>query len=526
MHTFRLRTHRWTLLILVGLLLAAASSAVAERPPENVDAGESLRTIERSSGEAEDVGTTGPRRSLPPTTAVSKEELGSLQTRLHAIVSQRIGSEARVGAYVVDTSTGQVLYARNAEDGFNPASNVKLITGAAVLDILGPERTLATRIYGDPNEEGVVDGPLYLVGEGDAFLLWEDVLRWAAQLKVQGVQRVSGGIVVDDSAFDGAYLPPAFEQKDEDASYRSPIGAVSVNFNAITVVVTPTQAGEQPDVRLAPPNDHVKVVNRATTVDTAGESIRFSSDPDGEGGTRIVVDGAIGSRASSTKERLRIDNPPGFAGAVLRRSLEMVGIEVDGEVRAGERPDGAGEVLVRHASQPLSYIVQAMNKWSNNFMAEQLLRVLGRGDNTPSTWERARDAVRGFLKTAGIDPANLVLKNGSGLYDGNEISPRQFVHLLTYMLDHSASPEFVSSLAVAGRDGTLADRMEGPSTRGRVRAKTGTLNGVSALSGYVETASGRQLAFSIILNETEKRAWRYRPAQDAFVKTLAELGDE
>jgi D-alanyl-D-alanine carboxypeptidase/D-alanyl-D-alanine-endopeptidase (penicillin-binding protein 4) len=522
-----MRTRRYILFSLVLLFVAAtSSSAVAERPPDKVGAGESLRTIERTSGKTEEVGTSGPRRSLPPTTVVVKEKLASLRARLDAIVNQRIGSEARVGAYVVDTATGQVLYERNAQEGFNPASNVKLVTGAAALDLLGPERTLATRIYGEPDKEGVVDGPLYLVGEGDAFLLWEDFLHWAAQLKVQGVEKVAGGIVVDDSAFDAAYLPPAFGQKDEDASYRSPIGAVSVNFNAITVVVTPTQPGEQPDVRLSPPNDHVEIVNRAVTVDTAGESIRFSSDPDGKGGTRIVVDGAIGSRASSTRERLRIDNPPGFAGAVLRRAMEMVGIDIEGDVRAGERPEGTGQMLVRHASQPLSYIVQAMNKWSNNFMAEQLLRVLGRGDEAPSTWERARDAVRGFLEGAGIDPGNLVLKNGSGLYDGNEISPSQFVQLLTYMLDHPASPEFVSSLAVAGRDGTLADRMEGPSTRGRVRAKTGTLNGVSALSGYVETASGRQLAFSILLNETEKRAWRYRPAQDAFVTALAELGED
>jgi D-alanyl-D-alanine carboxypeptidase/D-alanyl-D-alanine-endopeptidase (penicillin-binding protein 4) len=173
----------------------------------------------------------------------------------------------------------------------------------------------------------------------------------------------------------------------------------------------------------------------------------------------------------------------------------------------------------------LSYIVQAMNKWSNNFMAEQLLRVLGRDGETPSTWERSRETVRGFLERAGIDASQLALKNGSGLYDGNEISPRQFVRLLTFMLDHAAAPEYLSSLAVAGRDGTLADRMNSDAARGRVRAKTGTLNGVSALSGYARTASDRRLAFSIILNDTKRRAWRYRPAQDAFVTALAEFGD-
>jgi D-alanyl-D-alanine carboxypeptidase/D-alanyl-D-alanine-endopeptidase (penicillin-binding protein 4) len=515
------------LALAVAIFAGTATPAVAEKPPREVDDGEGLRTIQRlEDATSESSGPAGPRRTLPPTTVVSEPRLASLRTRLDRIVEQRIGAEARVGAYVVDTATGQVLYERNAGQSFNPASNVKLITSAAALDMLGPHKTLATRIFGDVGEDGVVEGPLYLVGEGDAFLLWEDFLHWAAQLKVDGVRKITDGIVVDDSVFDGAYLPPAFDQKDEDASYRSPIGAVSVNFNAVTVRVTPTSPGNKPDVQITPPNDHLEVVNRAMTVDTAGESIRFSSDPTDDGGTRIVIDGAIGSRASGARDRLRVDNPPEFSGAVLRRALEMVGIDVGGAVRRGQKPDDyGGEVLVRHASQPLSYIVQAMNKWSNNFMAEQLLRVLGRDGETPSTWERSRETVRGFLERAGIDASQLALKNGSGLYDGNEISPRQFVRLLTFMLDHAAAPEYLSSLAVAGRDGTLADRMNSDAARGRVRAKTGTLNGVSALSGYARTASDRRLAFSIILNDTKRRAWRYRPAQDAFVTALAEFGD-
>ncbi|MFB6352411.1 MAG: D-alanyl-D-alanine carboxypeptidase/D-alanyl-D-alanine-endopeptidase, partial [Bradymonadaceae bacterium] len=246
-----------------------------------------------------------------------------------------------------------------------------------------------------------------------------------------------------------------------------------------------------------------------------------SLDP-GDGGTRIRVGGRIGNRSEEVRSRLRIDNPPAFAGSVLRKSLAMVDVTLEGDVRTGSAPDDA-EVIVSHGSQPLSYIILAMNKWSNNFMAEQLLRQLGTGDGNASTWKASRSALRDFLAKVGLDPSKLQIKNGSGLYDGNLVSPRQFTDLLTYMLDHRAAPEFLSSLAIAGKDGTLADRMDSEATAGNVRAKTGTLHDVSALSGYVTTASDRRLAFSILFDETPRRAWRYRPVQDEIVKLLAQI---
>lgn len=480
-------------------------------------------------------------QNLPPTDPAPKEAVRALRSKIDGILKKRVSSKAKVGIYAVDTTTGQVLYAKNASEGFNPASNIKLLTAAAALDAFQPHRTFATRLIArPPNAEGIVDGPLYVVGEGEAFLLFEDIIDWAAKLKLKGVETIKEGIVIDDAAFKGEYLPPGFDQKDEDASYRSPIGAVSVNFNAVTVIVEPAdKAGREPEVRFFPPNDHLTLVNKARTVDSSGQSVRFSSDPDGNGGTTITVGGAIGTRSSAVRDRLRIDNPPKFAGSVLREALEMVDIDVQGEVKHGQAPgdgekdsekdsekDGARtEVLVNHYSQPLSYVVLAMNKWSNNFMAEQLLRTLGRGDDQPSTWERSRERVLDFLKTAGVDTSELTLKNGSGLYDGNSVAPRHFVRLLTHMLDHRAGPEFVTSLAVAGRDGTLRGRMKGAATAGNVRAKTGTLNDVSALSGYLDTQSGRRVAFSVLFNETPKRAWLYRPVQDDIVEALAEFGE-
>ena len=449
---------------------------------------------------------------------IEEARLQALQKELDGAVAAMGAS--RVGVHVVDLETGQTLYTKRTDEAFNPASNVKLFTSAAALDKLGPQHTFITQILGKaPDEQGVVRGGLTLRGTGEGFLLFEDLLSWAASLKQQGVKKVEGGVRVDDTAFEGDYLPPGFDQKDEDASYRAPIGAMSVNFNSVDAIVEPAaQAGEAARVRLDPPNDHVVVDNQARTVAGSGARIRVRSRPNDSGGTTLTVLGTIGTGSSSVSTRKRIDNPPLFAGAVLVEALKMVGVEVEGPVTKGVAPGGARE-LVRHRSDALTYLVSAMNKWSSNFMAEQLLRALGRTNSTPSTVDRSREAVTNFLERVGVTTKGLALHNGSGLYAGNEVSPRQVVELLMAMHQHPAGPEFKSSLAVASRDGTLRNRL--PSAAGRVRGKTGTLNRVTALSGYALTPSNRQLAFSILVNDTPTYAWNLRDEQDQIARIIA-----
>ncbi|MFP4597280.1 MAG: D-alanyl-D-alanine carboxypeptidase/D-alanyl-D-alanine-endopeptidase [Persicimonas sp.] len=449
------------------------------------------------------------------------KEAAELDSAVRAILAGSDVTRGTVGIHVEDVDTGQVLVSRSADEPMNPASNVKLITSAAALDTFGPQHSFGTRLMAEGvDDAGTVEGSLYVEGGGEAFLLFEDFLDWAGQLRQKGVTAIEGDIVIDDTAFDGDYLPPGFEQKDEDASYRPPIGAVSVNFNAVSAVVEPgDKPGAAANCRLVPPNKHVEIVNKAKTAPGRRRHIQLRSEPT-ESGTRLVIEGRIGQQASAFRGRKRIDNPPEFAGAVLASALEMVGIEFDGEVKVGSTPDDA-EKLVSHSSQPLSYVVLAMNKWSNNFMAEQVLRNLGVGDDDEaSTWDASREAAMEFLEKAGVDTEKLTIHNGSGLYDGNLVSPRQFVQLLRYMNDHPSAPEYLSSLAIAGTDGTLKRRLKDAPTAGNVRAKTGTLNEVSAVSGYARTESGRMVAFSVLVNDPPRRAWHYRPVQDRIVEAI------
>ncbi|MFW5967214.1 MAG: D-alanyl-D-alanine carboxypeptidase/D-alanyl-D-alanine-endopeptidase [Persicimonas sp.] len=453
-----------------------------------------------------------------------RRDFRTLRDEIDKILAGSDVTEGTVGIHVEELETGRVYYTQNGDTPMNPASNVKLMTSAAALDTFGPQHTFGTELLAEAiGDDGTVDGALYVRGDGEAFLLYEDVLEWAGKLRQKGVRRIAGDIVIDDGVFDRAYLPPGFDQKDEDASYRSPIGAVSVNFNAVTAVVEPGSGpGEPARCRLEPPNEHVELVNEASTVHGPGHEIQVRSEPTDDG-TRLVVSGKIGHNAGPFEAKKRIDNPPQFAGAVFADALELVGIEHDGQIRTGETPEDI-ETLVSHDSHPLSWVVMAMNKWSNNFMAEQLLRALGVDDDEPSTWDTSREALDDFLEKAELDTEKVTIQNGSGLYDGNLVSPRDFVALLQFMHRHTNAPEFKSSLAIAGVDGTLEDRLTSSHTAGNVRAKTGTLNEVSSLSGYLTTRGGHDLAFSILINDPPKRAWHYRPVSDQIVEAIVDVG--
>lgn len=467
-----------------------------------------------------------------------RQKTDRLKSSIEAALSGSDVTQGKVGILAVDTATGQVLYERSADLSMSPASNTKLITVAAALDEFGPAHTFQTQILADgldANGElagGALKSPLYIKGGGNAFLLYEDFLGWANRLRLKGVRKIDGGIVVDNTLFAGEDLPPLFDTKNEDAAYRAPIGALSVNFNGVTVLVDPgKKAGDAPTYRFVPANKHIQVVNRATTSNGRRRNITVTSETipptaDTEIGTRIVLSGSIGLDARTFQSRRkRIDNPAQFAGAVFVEALNAVGIEVaDTKIKTGKTP-GSAKVMVNHASQPLSYIALATNKWSNNFMSEMLLRLLGTTRDRPATWAASEAAVFDFLKKSGIDTTDLIVKNGSGLYDGNRTSPRQFVALLRFMDTHRWAPEFRASLPISGVDGTLQRRLEDASVRGKIRAKTGTLNESAALSGYLRTATNREIAFSIIFNDPPTFAWRYRPTQDRLAKAIEAFDD-
>ncbi|HEX9308818.1 MAG TPA: D-alanyl-D-alanine carboxypeptidase/D-alanyl-D-alanine-endopeptidase, partial [Anaeromyxobacter sp.] len=460
-------------------------------------------------------------------TARTPEATGrELEAALRAIVASGPLAAARAGVFVADVETGKAIFARDPDVLLNPASNVKLVTSAAALARLGPDFHFDTEFYVDAGSAGSASArTLHVRGKGDPSLVTERLWAIAGDLSHLGLKRI-GDIVVDESYFDGERHGPGFDQETGDKSYLAPTSAASLNWNTVAVHVAPGERrGAKARVELEPASDLFDLDVRATTVAKGARRRLTVSSVAAGARQRIVVDGRIpqGSRVQAVWRR--IDEPGVYLGQTLRRLLELRGVKVSGRVRSGTVPEGARLVHLAQ-SESLGEIVRRLNKTSNNFVAEQLLKTMGaQAKGAPGTWAKGVEAVEEFLADVGVPRGAYVMKNGSGLNDTNRFSARQLVTLLRAMWGRfPLHAEYVVSLPVAGRDGTIRWRMEGSEAEGHLRAKTGTLENVTSLSGYVETAAHRTLAFAILVNDFPGRTAGAVRSVDAIGTALAASG--
>jgi serine-type D-Ala-D-Ala carboxypeptidase/endopeptidase (penicillin-binding protein 4) len=448
---------------------------------------------------------------------------GGLAAALGAAVDASPLANARVGILVEAVDTGEVVYAHDPDALLNPASNVKLVTTAAALARLGPDFRFATELLSDAWPAHGEVRTLWVRGKGDPSVLTERLWSLAGDLAHLGLRKV-GELVLDDGYFDAERVGPGYDQEEGDRAYLAPAGALSLDFNAVAVHVAPGErVGGPGRVELEPASAFFALDNRTVTVERDGLGRVLVSTRLEGGKERVLAEGriALGSRPHAVWRR--IDDPALFFGHTFRALLEERGVKV-GRVRLGRAPDGA-QLLAVSQSDPLAEIVRRLNKTSNNFTAEQLLKTLGAEvKGAPGTWPNGVLAAEEFLAEVGIPRGSYVLRNGSGLNDANRMSARQLVTLLRAMWTRfPLQPEYLVSLPVAGRDGTIRWRMDGTQAAGRLRAKTGTLDGVVSLSGYVQEASGRVLVFAVLVNDSPGRAGVVR-AVDALGAALAAGG--
>ena len=451
----------------------------------------------------------------------------ALQAELREILEAPELSEAFAGVHVRSLRDGRTIFAHNAERLFNPASNMKILTTASALWFLGPNYRFRTEARRDADfAEGVVKGNLYIRGQGDPTLTTEQVFGFVNEIALRGIREVKGDLVVDDTFFDRVFEGPGWDQEIGDHAYAAPIGALSFNFNTFEVHVTPgDRVGDPVQVAVWPDVPSIEVVASAYTRGR-GSRARIWTGTSRQPGDRIrvTVRGTMAENdAYGRVTRSRVHNPSLFAGEMLMRMLEMRGVKVKGKLRFGPMPKRGAVPVALHLSSPLAEIVSTLNKYSNNFMAEQILKTLGAElYEGQGTWATGNRAVRDFLAEVGIDGDKVVLANGSGLNDANRVTPEQITQILRAMYTRfDVQPEFVGSLAVAGSSGTIHSRFEDSPAEARLRAKTGSLTGVSALSGYVETQDGDVLAFSVMMNDYQGRARSMWRIQDRIGIALA-----
>ncbi|WP_413757481.1 D-alanyl-D-alanine carboxypeptidase/D-alanyl-D-alanine-endopeptidase [Streptomyces sp. MMBL 11-3] len=462
--------------------------------------------------------------------AGADQEAGGLPEALDTLLGDSRMEGGAAGVVVADAASGDVLYQRAPTSRLMPASNTKLPTSAAAMEILGPGHTFTTDVLTTGRRHGsVLTGDLYLRGTGDPTALAGDYDGLAARVADSGVTRVDGRLLADDTRFDRSRLGRAWAADDESAYYSAQISALSVapdtdyDTGSVIVQVAPgTAAGDAPRVTVTPPTTYVDVDVRATTV-AAGGANDLSVERE-HGGNTIVVTGTTPVGGSGAQEWVSVWEPTGYAAAVFRAALTAHGVKVTGATRLGRATPAAARRLASHTSMPLKDLLVPFMKLSNNMHAEILTKAMGHEVSGEGSWSAGLAAVGGYLKGIGVDTGKLRQVDGSGLSRMNNLTAGQFAKLLLAVRSEPWYADWYRSLPVACAPdrfvgGTLRTRMCGTPAALNAVGKTGSLTGASALSGYVKDADGRELVYSIVLNNY--LAASVKPLEDAIVVTLA-----
>lgn len=426
---------------------------------------------------------------------------------------------ALVGCLVVRARDRQLIYEQNADTLLMPASNMKLLTSATALDVLGGDFRCRTVVKAAvAAADGTLAGDLFLVGSGDPTLTYDDLKKLAQSLWDKGLRKVEGCVVGDESAFQGASLGFGWQWDDLPWYYSMEVSALSLGRNQVNVVVKPGEkAGDAAVVTVEPVNGYVVVESTATTDDEkARNTILFDREL---GGKCIKVGGVIPLKAQPSSQRCSVWQPCLYTATVFAEMLKARGIEVKGAPKTGVAPKDSFE-LAAHESPPLRDIVKQMNKPSDNHSAEQLLRLIGIKHKGLGTDDAGAEAVRSFLARCGADEGSARVSDGSGLSRFNMVTPRTLARLLLKMRLHPESQAFFDSLPVAGVDGTLRLRMRGTPAEKKVFAKTGSLLSVSSLSGYAHAKNGEVYVVVLMFNHYLCPASVARAAQDKVCQIL------
>jgi PBP4 family serine-type D-alanyl-D-alanine carboxypeptidase len=441
-----------------------------------------------------------------------------------AIDSSPVSSRTHVAMHVINVETGEELFNRQASLLFTPASNMKLYSSAAALQQFGPQHRFETIVGA---AEAPVDGSvsqLYLRALGNPVLSGNDLRELARRVRHElKIERVEGDLVLDLSLFNSPLKGPGWAWDDDPDTYNMSVTPLMVDYNVLTVSVVPTEVGNWPEVSMALPAEHPPLVNLATTVEGEGTSITIQRRPFDN---VIIISGEIGKRSQPYQQSLTMHDPAAWAGSVFLSMLREEKVNVRGGVSiSDDSPELAVKIV--HPSAPLSQILPLFNKPSENAIGEMLIHHLAiAAGESPANWSRgARVLDRWLTDTVGIPEDAVRVADGSGLSRYNMITAEGTTKLLRFMWYSPHRQVYVDSLPVAGVDGSLSGRMGNSAAEQNVFAKTGTMTGVSCLSGYAGTEAGTWLAFSILTNGFTGSSGPSRDLQDALCVILVENSD-
>jgi D-alanyl-D-alanine carboxypeptidase/D-alanyl-D-alanine-endopeptidase (penicillin-binding protein 4) len=456
-----------------------------------------------------------------------------------------------IGIKVASLDTGKVLFEENSQKLLRPASNMKLYTVAAALDRLSPDYRFTTSVYAAklPDSSGVIKGDLTIFGRGDPSIAarfnngdyFKGIDNLAAKIVAAGVKRIEGDLVGDESYFVGPQYGAGWEWEDLTWYYGAEVTPLTINDNALDLFIKPgPRVGNAALITTGPPDPLLRIVNKVTT-SAAGSRREIVVSRD-LGEDVIAISGSIAQDDRGYTGGIGISHPAMLFVYLLRSSLAQKGVTIKGRSRTVNFqtkqnsfepqqvfalthinfvPETAPVEIARLESPPFSLIAAQTLKPSQNLYTELILRTLGKvappqtaasptTSVLPPIGQTTEDlgllAVQDFLRTVGIRPESLVLSDGSGLSRIDMITAESTVQLLTFMSRHRYASVFRDALPIAGVDGTLRNRLKNTPAENNLRAKTGSLSAAASLGGYVTTAAGEKLVFTIMVNNYPRDA--------------------
>ncbi len=469
------------------------------------------------------------------TSNVAAASLEDLQQRVRQVLGQRSVRSAQWGIEVVDSANDRVLFALDAEQLFKPASVVKVLTTAVALEKLGPGFRFRTGVYtdGTVQPDGIIRGNLFVVGRGDPNLLDPEreldpaLEGLAKRLRVMGIRRIDGDVVGDDSYFEYPSFGDGWTAEDMERSYAATISALSLYDNTFWLHAKASKNGQRVGVWMVPQNSYFRVRNLGTTGNPGSK--RSLGARLIKGTQTIVISGNLPASRRGYSRLIKLEKPSEAAAWYLKDQLAREGISISGKVRTVHDGDVAPDsrrrrmLLAEHVSLPLAATLELLNKSSRNLHAELLLRTVGAEVKGLGTDLAGLQVAKEFLSDIGIEIARICLYDGSGLSRENLLSPHFQTSLLRHLMGRPYFDLFRETLAVSGTDGTLKHRLSSSSLKGTIRGKTGSLDGVASLCGYMTTHSGRELVFTIFANKTSPSTSRLRRAIDEICALFVKL---
>ena len=458
---------------------------------------------------------------IPAMFSTSVTYADSLSSELKAIIKKHHFNENTLGLYIEDE--GKEIFNLNAARLMVPASLTKIVTGAAVLNAFPMNKKFETKILAKTLvKDGMLKGDICLKGGGDPSFVSEKMWYLVNELKRTELSVIEGDLIVDSTRFDDELYDAGRESVRVDRAFDAPISASSFNWNSTNIFIRPgVTAGSSAKVFLDPQSEYLELENKTKTVAKSGvktlEATRIRvGDHD-----KITVSGSISLDGNEAVIYKSITNPNLWIGMHLKEFMKQRGISLKGKVKAGSCEVGSSDLAIS-PSKNLNEIASDMLKFSNNFVAEMLAKNLAAENGVqPAHMKDGIEQIKKYMDSLGFERKDYILENVSGLTRENRFTPKQLALVLnTVKNDFLLFPEFASGLPIAGVDGTLKHRMRNKSEQSLVRAKTGYLDGVVGLAGFVGRKNNSPLIFVFIFNGDYQQGMAARPLFDDLISKL------